>query len=72
MNVFVLLKLMRTPGALNPFFEEWLLQDTVGADALFIDDIELLATPLITEVDMIVFEDGSAIMSEDDTMLITH
>lgn len=73
MNAFILKKLMETFGVINETFEELIIQDTMtNVDMLFTEEPTTSPSPLITEVDMVILENGASMYMEDDSILITH
>lgn len=73
MNAFILKKLMETFGIINETFEELIIQDTMtNVDMLFTEEPTTSPSPLITEVDMVILENGASMYMEDDSTLITH
>lgn len=73
MNAFILKKLMETFGIINETFEELIIQDTMtNVDMLFTEEPTASPSPLITEVDMVILENGASMYMEDDSILITH
>lgn len=73
MNAFILKKLMETFGIINETFEELIIQDTMtNVDMLFTEEPTTSPSPLITEVDMVILENGASMYMEDDSILITH